>query len=120
MIYLCSVYSVNNASKELMQIRYEYVRKKTAEFLMLHVPIFSPIVHCHEVAKHFELPKTWEFWKEIDFAYLNGCTAVFVLKMPHWKKSVGVNAEIEYAKSNNIPVHYILCNDYVEVDGGSV
>ena len=84
MIYLASVYSLN-ADEGLMQERYEFVRGVIAEFLNDGVSIFSPIVHCHEVAKHHHLPKEWSFWKKVDLDYLSSCTGLYVLLMEGWE-----------------------------------
>jgi len=106
MIYLASVYSLN-ADEHLMQKRYEFVRGVIAEFLNNGVSVFSPIVHCHEVAKHHHLPKDWSFWKKVDLDYLSSCTDLFVLRMDGWKDSVGIRAEIDFARENGIPVTFI-------------
>ena len=106
MIYLCSVYSYK-ADKALMQKRYEYVEKRTATMLKSLITVFSPIVHCHNMAQKYDMPKTFDFWKKHDFTYIDNCNAVYVLEMPHWEKSEGITAEIAYAKRIGKPVRYV-------------
>ena len=123
MIYLCSVYSLNLDNLEgeeyeaLVTRRYEYVRKVTAQILKGGTCVFSPIAHCHDMSVHHDMPKEWEFWKHIDFQYLDAASMVWVLKMPNWEKSVGVTAEIEYAIEKGIPVVYIPCDRFGDTGG---
>lgn len=113
-MYMCSVYSLDNADKELMQKRYEYARERLFLFLLEGLPVFSPIVHCHEVSKHHDLPKTWEFWEKLDIEYINNCTELWVLEMPGWRRSVGVTAEIKHAETLGMNIRYFKCDDYSE------
>lgn len=121
MIYLASVYSLrpeginDEQHKELMQQRYEYAMKRTAEYIKGGLFMFSPITHCHPMALQHELPKDFEFWKRFDHQFLNKCDAVYVLMMPHWEDSTGVQNEIKYATLHDIPVVYVKCEDYDEV-----
>lgn len=113
MIYLCSVYSAPTV--EEMQLRYDYVLKKTGEYLNDYKPVFSPIVHCHEIARIHGLPRTWEFWQFIDLEYMKGCTEVWVLMMPGWKESVGITAELKHAEEVlGLKITYIECDDYAD------
>lgn len=117
MIYLCSVYSLNpdgrgsKAMVSLMEKRWAYAMKRTAEFLKDGVVLFSPIAHCHELSLRHDIPKTWEFWKQIDFGYIEACSHVWVLKMPGWRDSTGITAEIKEAHRLGKPVVYIECED---------
>ncbi len=120
MIYLASVYSqrpegiTDEQHGELMEKRYEYVEKKAAEFIRGGMFLFSPIVHCHYMAKHQELPKEFDFWKRYDHQFLRACESLYVLQMPHWEESIGVQNEIKYATLHDIPVIYVKCEDYDE------
>ena len=113
MIYLCSVYSLE-ADETLMQKRYEYVAKRTAEFMKKGHTIFSPINHCHPIATKYSMPRTWEFWKGHDMNYIDASDEIWVLKMPGFARIVGVNAEVDYAMAKGKPVQYIACGDYSE------
>lgn len=109
--YVASVYSQGNADAALLQKRYEVVLKWVATNLVERVQrgevLYSPIAHNHEMAKVATLPKTWDFWKQIDVATLKHCAKLIVLQMPGWEESVGIQAEIEVAKANCIPIEYI-------------
>lgn len=109
--YVASVYSQGNADAALLQKRYEVVLKWVATYLFERFQmgdvLYSPIAHNHEMAKVADLPKTWDFWRQIDMATLQHCSKMIVLQMPGWEESVGVQAEIEAAKAICIPIEYI-------------
>lgn len=112
MIYLCSVYSLNaktdsDKDKKIREERYLRVMEKTNELLKGGLCVFSPIVHCHPMSNIYGLPKDFSFWEKLDKAYINACDVVWVLMMKGWEDSVGITAEIEYAKSIGKTVIYI-------------
>lgn len=109
--YVASVYSQGNASKSLMQKRYEFVRdwvaKKFNDSTDDGMVLFSPIVHNHPLATVHDLPKTWDFWRKVDVTTLRRSDLLIVLKMPGWENSVGIQGEIDVAKNLSIPIVYI-------------
>ena len=118
MIYLASPYTSGitkdmtpEFAQAIMQVRYEQVRKVTAEYMRNFVPIFSPIVNNHEVAKYHDLPKEWDYWEKIDYMFLDASEELWVLMMDGWDTSKGVTAEIAYAEKIGIPVKYIPYED---------
>lgn len=122
MIYLASLYS-NGADtgcaldSGIREQRYQYTMKRLYELMMGGMFVFSPIVHCHEMSKKYDLPKDYTFWQENDRHFISNCDRVVVLKMSdeygNWEKSKGIQDEIAYAKSSGVPVHYFTCYDYV-------
>jgi hypothetical protein len=68
--------------------------------------ILVPNIYSHPIAQ-FDLPSDWKFWKEFDEKLLSICDELWVLMLPGWEESTGVKAEIEIAKQNNKPIHYI-------------
>jgi hypothetical protein len=109
-IYVASPYSVN-ADAQLRQERYKYALMKTIEFTKKGLPVFSPIVHSHPMSLVANMPCTFDFWKELDCLYIDNCDQMYVLMMDGWKESIGVQFEIEYAKSKGIPITYVNCVD---------
>lgn len=90
-----------------MQLRYEAVTLVAGDLMNRHHVVYSPITHNHPIAERTDLPRTWDFWKLFDLPMLDLSESLFVLCLPGWKKSTGVTAEIEYAKSKNIPIVYM-------------
>ena len=73
--------------------------------------VISPITHSHTIAELQDMPKDWEFWQNQDLTLLSKCDILYVALLDGWKDSVGVTAEIKYAKENNIEVIYY--NPYI-------
>lgn len=107
-IYLASPYS--HQSKVVMSNReYEinYILGKL--YWKYHVAIIPPILISAKIKEIIgnEIGDSFKEWSEVDYAYILGCDAVWVAKMDCWEDSIGVTAEIKFAKQNNIPVKYI-------------
>ena len=104
-IYIASPYSHDDP--EVRQARFKQVCRYAGLCLTRGEDVFSPIAHTHPIAMYWMLPKGWEFWKRIDTVMIRMASKLRVYKMAGWDTSVGVHAEIELAKSLNIPVEYV-------------
>lgn len=102
MIYLASPYS---GTSEQQEERYLEAMKCVASFMP--APIFSPIVHCHDMAKRLQLPTDATYWEKYDRAMIHSAEAVWILCIPGWKQSVGVAEEEVYAKAILLPIRYV-------------
>lgn len=96
MIYICSPYS--SPSLEVMEERYQQTLAETARLIALGFIVFSPIVHCHEMAKRHELPREFHFWEAYCIGTLDVCRELWVYTLPGWEQSRGVQSEIAFAK----------------------
>lgn len=105
MIYLASPYSTGNGNT--IEENYAIVAKKVSELMAQNLHVFSPIVHCHHLAMEYDLPKDFGYWRKRNEAWIDMCDVLWVLKMKGWEKSVGVQGEIAYAKSQGKDVHYV-------------
>lgn len=119
MIYLCSVYSLDattdsEADQAMRNKRYEYVLMRTAEMMKKGEIVFSPIVHCHEMAIKHDLPKTYEFWSKYGREMINRADEAWVLCMPGYKESRGITDELKMAEELGKPVIFISTYDYFE------
>lgn len=103
-LYLASPYSHENP--EVMKLRYLSAMDATAYLLKQNVAVYSPIVHCHEIANVHELPKDFEFWMKYNYRMLSPARKLLVLTIDGWEKSTGVRAEITYALTHCKPVLY--------------
>lgn len=94
----------------MRQARYELVVQHAAFMWSEGLTTFSPIAHSHPIALLFRDPEgggTWEQWAEFDRAIIAACSELWVLMLPGWRESVGVAAEVEYARSLGLPVKHI-------------
>jgi nucleoside 2-deoxyribosyltransferase len=95
MIYLASPYSHDDPA--VRRIRYEQACQVTAALMRKGKHVFSPIAHSHGVAL-FGVPGDWEYWMSFDRWFIERCDEVRVLMLDGYRKSKGVQAEIEIAE----------------------
>jgi hypothetical protein len=77
--------------------------------------VFSPISHSHHIAAQNDLENGWDYWKKFDESFIEWCDVVVVVMLNGWKKSKGVNAEINIALKDCKPVEYLDPNKYLFV-----
>lgn len=65
---------------------------------------YSPIVHCHDMAKTWDLPKDANFWREYNFAMLRGAKRLKVLRLDGWQQSIGLTDERAEAERLGLPI----------------
>lgn len=105
MIYLASPYT--HADPWVMEERYLRAARVLSQLLATGLWTYSPIVHCHELAKIASLPKDAKFWQAYDFAMIRVCSKLMILRIDGWEQSRGVAAEKAEAERLGIPVEYI-------------
>ena len=76
--------------------------------------IYAPISSCHHIAKKYGLPRTWEYWKGMDEAYVSICKTFIVIMLSGWETSTGVTAELEIAKRCGARLEYIDPTPYIK------
>ena len=112
MIYIASPYS--HMKQEVMDKRHDAVRSYTAFLLRAGVIAYSPIVHCHDLAKHEQLPTTWEFWQWYNIGMLRFAQGLYVLCIDGWRESRGVEFELFVANQLNITIKMIKDDEWRE------
>jgi len=112
-IYLASPYS--HSSHVVMQDRYKRAAAVTAHFLRNHRYVYSPIVHCHELARQHDLPRHFGFWQDYNVAMLRMAKELRVIPLIGWKDSKGVQYEIDVAKRIGIPVFFLTDDELREI-----
>jgi hypothetical protein len=71
----------------------------------------SPIAYAHLIASECSLPYEWQFWAEIDECLLSRCEEIWVVCMPGFKNSTGVNAERKIAERLGLPCRFVLLQE---------
>ena len=104
-VYLASPYS--HPDPFLRELRYLRTMSELSEHLLAGVAVYSPIVHCHELAKIADLPKDAKFWEHYNFVMLAAAQAVWVLMLPGWEESKGIAGEVAEALRLQKPIMYI-------------
>jgi len=90
----------------IMQERFEAAEKYVAEALMRGEHVYSPIVHCHEMAVKYNLPRDFEFWQSYNRAMLSTAAEFVVLRLDGWEGSTGLKGEADFADSCGIVTTY--------------
>lgn len=111
-VYLAIPYS------GMEQSSYGQATAATAQLINQHeINVFSPITHSHPLTKH-GVKGTWDYWQKIDFQFIDWCDEVWVLIPTEGaemvKKSVGVQAEIEYAIKTGKTVKYLTSQTTIQ------
>jgi hypothetical protein len=105
LVYLACPYS--DPDPAICELRFEQVNSAAAVMMRVGLHVFSPISHCHPIAKVGALPLGWDYWESYDRAILKTCAALVVLMLPGWDKSTGVTGEIRIAKELDLPIFYV-------------
>lgn len=108
-VYLASPYTDDDSDVE--RERYFAVRAVAAVLLAAGVHVYSPIVHCHPMAKAQGLPTDAAFWRKYNFAMVERCDCVAVLTLDGWDESRGVAGEIAHAQKHGKPVHHLTIDE---------
>lgn len=109
LVYLAVPYT--HYDEDVRHERFRLVTEVSGILAALRVSNLSPITQSHVQSMFVEIGTTWEVWKLIDTIFLNNCDELWVLTLPGWQESVGVQAEIKIAKRLKLPVRFI---DYDE------
>ena len=105
LFYLASPYT--HKDKKVRRHRSKTATRAAIDLLKHRIHVFSPISYNSNADwNRTELPCEWPFWEVYDKNFLCRCDSVLVLMVEGWDKSVGIAAEIEFAKELNIPVFY--------------
>lgn len=100
LIYLGSPYT--SPDPLVMQERYEQVLWVTSQLLKARMTVYSPIVHCHDMAVRHVMPRDFDFWERLDKSMIDHCKTLFWLDIPGARESRGVRAEIDYAQAKGL------------------
>lgn len=104
MIYVASPYSSNDPGT--MDERAHKAAEFCACLMRNGIHVFSPIVHCHPMAKHFDMPSGYEFYKEYDQEMIGLCESMIVLTLSGYELSHGIQSEVQYARKLGKPTVY--------------
>lgn len=111
LVYLACPYSNNDP--EIVKSNIQTFCKIDALLISQGYFTVSPLLK-HFVLHHQNIPGTWEYWKNYAYELLSNCTEMFVICLPGWETSVGVQAEIEYCQKRGKPIVYLNPDDCVD------
>ena len=109
MYYLASPFSSPDPAVE--DKRYKQINKigdkLFHQFGIHHIP---PITISETVRRHStseDLGGSFDIYADVDYHFIERCDGVIVAMLPGWDVSIGVQAEIRYARKLGKPVLYL-------------
>jgi len=103
--YLVSPYSHKDPA--VVEERFHRTQQATEWLLEQKIWVYSPIVHCHELARKFKFPTDAKFWEDYNYSMIGQLSGVLVLLLPNWQDSKGVAAEVKHALQLGKPIREI-------------
>lgn len=100
--YLASPYS--HPDPFVREARYLWTMKELTHTLKMGLYVYSPIVHCHELAKVADMPRDAKFWERYNFCMLAAAEQLWILMLPGWQESKGIEGEAHEAQRLGIPI----------------
>jgi len=105
LLYLASPYT--HADESVMEKRHLETCYAARDMMTEWRNVYSPILHNHFMAKMGGLPVDFDYWMNVDFDMIKRCDALVVLMLDGWEDSKGIKAEVDFATSIGLKVHYI-------------
>jgi hypothetical protein len=107
LIYLAAPYS--HEDEMVRASRALNVSRIAAKLISEGHHIFSPISHGHVIATSSSHPMRgdWKYWKDFNQRMILISDEVVVLTIASWQDSLGVQAEIAFAKKHKRQVSYL-------------
>ena len=81
--------------------------RAAAALMAKGIHVYSPIVNGHWMGVLGRLPKDWDYWRRVAQREIVSSSQVWVLRLKGWARSEGVRAEMELARSLQMPVRLI-------------
>lgn len=107
-VYLASPFS--HPEERVQERREQKINAICAHLYLKHkVAIIPPIMISAIIKRELQnqIGTTFKEWEAVDLAYISGCKEVWVACMDGWDRSIGVQAEIKFARSKNLVVRFI-------------
>lgn len=105
MIYLATPYS--HPYSDVREARFHAVNKVAAKLMEAGHLVYSPISHFHPIKEAGGLPGGWDYFERHDKYMIDCCKTVMVLVNDGVRVSVGVKAEVQYARQIGLVVVFI-------------
>jgi hypothetical protein len=106
LVYLAS--PLSHPDPAVLEARFRAVCHAASRLMQEGNIIFAPIVHSFPIVTNVPgTPWTYEFWLKQDFALLDVCAELWVLRLPGWVYSHGIAAEIKHAEAHRKPIRFV-------------
>lgn len=106
-VYLGQPYT--HINPDIQSGRYHRALSFVAENTKLNSPtIYSPIIHFHNISLFYKLPHAADWWWPQNLAMLQHASELWILQLPGWEDSKGLEKEIQWAQDHDMPIEYYL------------
>jgi len=105
MIYLGQPYS--SPDLELVKTRVIFAEGVCAALNANGIHVYSPIVHWHSICRRFDMPSDAAHWEKTDFHFIEASSAFYILAIPGWVRSIGLEAEVRHAVKLLKPIYSV-------------
>jgi len=109
-IYLACPYS--HSFKDVRKDRAKFATQVTGRLMKAGLIVYSPITHGHGVAVECGLPGDCVYWSKNTESFICWCTDIFVVCIPGWQESGGVQEEIFLAEKMGKNLVYLRPGNY--------
>lgn len=99
-----------HADPEVKKKRVEEATKAAHALFKKGISVFSPLTHNHPIAES-GVGTGWDKWEGFDLGMVSRAQKLYVLTIPGWEASFGIQAEMKRAKELNIPIEMINIED---------
>ena len=106
MIYLAAPYS--HPDPAIVKGRMESIYACLAHYMKMGEHIITPLFMHEVVVRNEDMDDDFHYWGEYCLDLLKRCDRMIVLQLPGWDISRGVAQEIEFCFRRDIPVLYIM------------
>lgn len=115
MIYLATPYS--HEKKAVRTARYHQTLKAVSDLSRADPSkfVYSPIIHFHHLANEYDMPTDALFWWNVNVIAMEKADTMYVLALPGWRASIGVQAEIKWAIEHKKPWFLIDPETYMSI-----
>lgn len=114
LVYLATPYSKHPAG---LECAHKQACKAVAALLRRKVAAYSPIAHGHPVALHGGLdPLDHAIWLPFDQHMMDVCGELWIVQMPGWDDSYGIEQERKYFAGQGKPIRWLTWPELEDVD----
>jgi len=105
--YLASPYSHDDP--KIRKFRGEKAEAAFSYLASQGLVLYSPIASCWRLTN---VPSGFDFWKVLDLEMINRLDALIVLELWGWEDSIGVIAELKYAREKGKEIFFCDPNTF--------
>lgn len=101
-IYLASPYTTRDSF--ILHQRYRAALRAAGELMKRGEMVFCPVAYGHSVEDKLKTEFPYEYWMKLSLNMLIGASKLYVLTIPGWDESKGIEQEIRFAHTLGKPI----------------